>query len=54
MKTKKRIKRKFNYKRFLILVLFLYLFGYGIYYVFSRPIKNIIITGNRLQDIMPV
>lgn len=48
MKTKKRIKRKFNYKRFLILVLFLYLFGYGIYYVFSRPIKNIIITGNRL------
>lgn len=38
-------KKRFNFKKFLILLLFLYVFGYGIYYVFKLPIKNIVING---------
>lgn len=46
MKTKKVKKKKLNFKKLLILILFLYLICYSLYYLFSRPISNIIITGN--------
>ncbi len=44
-------KKKFNFKKFLILLLVLYLIGYSFYYLFSLPIKNILIKNtNRLSD----
>ncbi|MDD2505441.1 MAG: FtsQ-type POTRA domain-containing protein [Bacilli bacterium] len=43
MKTK---KRKLNIKKMFILILFLYLIGCSSYYVYKKPIQNIIITGN--------
>lgn len=48
MKTKKVKKRKLNFKKLLILILIIYLFGYGLYYLFNIPVRNIIITGNTL------
>ena len=48
MPTKKVRKRKLNYKKLLILLLIIYLFGYGGYYIINEPIRNIIITGNTL------
>ena len=47
MKTKKVVKRKFNFKKFLILILLVYLVINGTYYLLKRPVKNIIITGNK-------
>ena len=47
MKTKKVVKRKFNFKKFLILILLIYLVINGTYYLLKRPVKNIIITGNK-------
>jgi len=42
----KKVKRKrFNFKKLLILLLFLYIIGYTGYYLFNLPIKNIVITG---------
>ena len=46
MGTKKVKKRKLNLKKLLILILFLYLIIYGGYYLFNKPIRNIVITGN--------
>lgn len=47
MAAKKR-KRKISIKKLLILILFIYLiFSFG-YYIFNKPIKNIIISGNVL------
>ena len=42
MKTKKVVKRKFNFKKFLILILLIYLVINGTYYLLKRPVKNII------------
>lgn len=41
-------KKRFNYIKFIVFLLIFYLIGYGIYYMFRVPTKNIIITGNRL------
>jgi cell division protein FtsQ len=48
METRKVVKRKFNFKKFLILLLFSYLIIYGAYYFYKKPIKNILIKGNNL------
>ena len=45
MSEKKVVKKRFNFKKFLILLLFLYVIGYFIYYLFNLPIKNIVIKG---------
>ncbi len=46
--TAKRKKRKLSIKKTFILLLCLYLsFSFG-YYIYNKPIKNIIITGNTL------
>lgn len=45
---KKVRKRKLNLKKLLILLLFIYLTSYGIYYIVTEQIRNIIITGNDL------
>src|SRR5574344_134733 len=51
MHTKKVVRRKFNFKKFLILLLILYLILYSGYYLFSVHIKNIIIKGdNNVSD----
>lgn len=44
--TKKVKKKKLNYRKLMILILFVYLIGYSTYYIFKEPIRNIIITGN--------
>lgn len=46
MEVKKGKKKKLNIKKLLILLLVLYLMGYGGYYLFNEPIRNIVITGN--------
>ena len=43
----KKVKRKFNFKKFLILILLIYIVINGTYYLLKRPVKNIIITGNK-------
>jgi len=48
METKKVKRTRLNYKKLLILLLVVYLFGYGIYYIFNEPIRNIVISGNVL------
>ena len=48
METKKVKKSRLNFKRLLILILVVYLFGYGVYYLFKEPIRNIVISGNVL------
>lgn len=45
---KKRKKKRFNYIKFIVFVLIFYLIGYGLYYLFKVPTKNIIILGNNL------
>lgn len=42
----KKKRKKLSLKRIIILVLVLYIIGYLIYYLFSEPIRNIIIEGN--------
>ena len=50
-KVKTIKKKKFNIKKFLIFLLFLYLLISGIIYLLNLPIKNIYILGNyRLTD----
>jgi len=46
MKTSKTKKYKLNFKKLIILVLFVYLLGFGGFYIINRPIRNIIIEGN--------
>ena len=46
--TKKVKVKKLSFKGFLIILLTLFLVGYGCYYFFKMPIKNIYITGNNL------
>ena len=38
-------KKRFNFKKLLILILILYVIGYTGYYLLNLPIKNIVITG---------
>lgn len=44
----KTVKRKLNKKALLVILLTLYLFIMSFYYVFTMPIKNIVIVGNSL------
>lgn len=44
----KTVKRKLNKKALLVILLTLYLFIMSFYYVFTMPIKNIVIEGNSL------
>lgn len=44
----KTVKRKLNKKALLVILLTLYLFIMSFYYVFTMPIKNIVIEGNNL------
>ena len=48
MSSKKR--RKLNVKKLLVFLLALYLLGYGGYYLYTEPIRNIVITGNSLVN----
>lgn len=48
MASKKNRKRKLNIKKLFILILILYLFFNIGYYIYNKPISNIIITGNNL------
>lgn len=48
MMAKKQTKRKLNIRKLFILLLFCYLVGFTIYYVYNEPIRNIIISGNTL------
>lgn len=45
-KQDKKKKKKLRIKGLLIIILFLYLISTGIYYLWSKPIKNINIIGN--------
>jgi len=44
--TKKVKKKRLNKKRALFFFLFLYILGYGAYYLINEPIRHIEITGN--------
>ena len=44
----KKVKKKLNIKRTIILILIIYLFVCTITYLVKKPIKNIIISGNNL------
>lgn len=44
--VRKKNKRKFNYIKFIVFFLSLYIVSYSIYMFFSYPIKNIFISGN--------
>lgn len=48
MAKKKKKKRVLKIKNILIFLILLLLLGYLIYYVFTMPIKNIYISGNRI------
>jgi len=49
--VKKVKKKRLNFKKLLIFILILYIIGCSGYYLFTLPIKNIIITGtNNLTD----
>lgn len=39
-------KKKLNKKKLLIFILFLYIIGYAVHYIFNEPIRNIYIYGN--------
>ena len=39
--TKKVKKKKLNKKRTLVFILFLYIVGYGVFYLINRPIRHI-------------
>jgi cell division protein FtsQ len=43
--VKKVKQKKLNFKKLLIMLLFIYIIGYTGYYLFNLPIKNIVITG---------
>ena len=44
MAQKKR-KKKLNVRKLFVFILFFYLVGYGVYYILSEPVRNIIISG---------
>lgn len=44
MAQKKR-KKKLNVRKLFVFILFFYLVGYGVYYVLSEPVRNILISG---------
>lgn len=46
--SEKKVKRKLNKKALLVIILTLYLLIMAFYYVFTLPIKNIVINGNNL------
>lgn len=46
--SKKIKKKKLNIKRTIFFLLFLYIIGYGLYYMINRPIRHIEITGNEV------
>jgi cell division protein FtsQ len=46
MKKEKK-KKRISFKAFLFLALLIYLIGTGVYMVFTRPIKNIEVQGNK-------
>ena len=49
--SKKKVKQKLNKKGIIVLILTLYLLIMAFYYVFSLPVKNILVTGNKtLRD----
>ena len=49
--SKKKVKKKLNKKGIIVLILTLYLLIMAFYYVFSLPVKNILVTGNKtLRD----
>ena len=41
------VKKKFNFKKFLIVLLVLYLFGFLIYKIVVSPVRNIFIENNK-------
>lgn len=45
---KKKIKKKLNFKRTLVFILFLYIVGFSIYLLVNQKIKHIEINGNNL------
>lgn len=47
MKKQKEVKRKINKKGLIFLILILYIIGNVIYYVFTLPVKNVIVEGNK-------
>jgi cell division septal protein FtsQ len=50
-------KTKINYKRLLILILFLYVVFYSFYYIIKTPIKNIYVSDNEIltdQEIIEI
>ena len=47
MKKNKKTKRKIKVKGVLLIFLVLYLFGTGLYFLLTRPIKTIIVLGNK-------
>lgn len=54
---KEVVKKKIKFKRFIILVLVLYLIGFGIYKIIVSPIKNVFISNNIYltdQDIIDI
>ena len=44
----KKVKRRLNKKALLVIILILYLLIMTFYYVFTMPVKNIVISGNNL------
>ena len=48
MKTKTVKRRKLNIKKLMILLLMIYIASYGGFYLYQKPVRNIIITGNTL------
>ena len=41
----KKVKKKHRIRSFLVIILFFYLIGVGVYYLLNLPIKNIYIIG---------
>ena len=46
--SKKKTKKRLNFKRTLAFLLFIYIIGYFVYYLINRPIKHFEITGNNI------
>ena len=47
MKQSKKVKRKISFKGLIFLILILYLLGSTVYYLLTKPIKNIEVEGNK-------
>ena len=43
---KKRVRRKFNFGKFILFILIIFIIYFGMKYLFSIKIKNIIIVNN--------